>query len=647
MHIITNAAQLKDIPAKHAWVAYDIETTGLDPRKGEILLISLTTPDDTYVIDCTRIDKKDINILAPVLTQNIILGANIIFDYKWTLHHYGIELGHTIVDVMVNEMILTAGLFVRSFNGKPFSLQAITERRLGRKLNKDVRDEFIHYTGTLTDAAFAYAGEDTEVLYPIWQQQLLEFDLHSMRPIYELECQLLPVTAYMEYTGTPLDIDALKKLEAPFRRYVEACERMFQDIFISKGAAQWVVFGDTYSCLNITSKDQVKQAFQSLGMDITSLAKKELVKWDFKNRKRKDEVSFQQLLDLEDEDIADAIDNFGGYENPYLRAYSFFVGADKLLSSYVLGLAKKYDETTKRFYPWFRQVGARSTGRYSSDAQQIPKNEKLKRLGIDESIRECIVAPKGRKIIIADFSAIELIILADQSGDERLAFENSRGDLHLVVTKEVLGYFFPVAKEITKENKGTHPFKTLRDFSKTFSYGIAYGVTGKSISEQATVMLGAINLKMTAEQGDKGIELWKKAFPQAGKYLDVSALMAVTKGYTDSILGRKRFYDMESIRSNKWKYLAAKREGSNQRIQSTSADMTKLAMIKCFERLDRRKARIILSIHDEIVLESSTSYAETAAQILKESMEKAAQELLPVLGHTVIVHPAISERYDK
>lgn len=646
MQIIKTYEQLKTIPLDVSWIGYDLEFSNLDVRKGTLLLMSISTQDETYVIDCVALTKQQLQYLRPLLENALCIGANITIDFKYTLHHLGIELKY-MMDVMVNEMVLTSGLFVPANNGKPFSLQAIAERRLNVKLNKDVREEFINYNGSLSDQAYEYAAEDTKVLRPIFEQQLQEFSKYGMEEILDLEHRLLPVTAYMEYTGVPMNIERLRSLEAPFKRYVETCERMFQDIFIDKGAADVLVFGDTYSCINIDSRDQVIEAFNKLGMNITSLAQKELVKWDYKNRKRKDNVSFQQLLDSEDEDIADAIDNFGGFENPYLRAYAFYKGASKLLSAYVLGLADRYDSDTKRIYPWFKQMGARSTGRYSSDFQQIPQDKKLKRLGIDESIRQCVEAPKGRKLIIADYSAIELVILADFSGDERLAYENSKGDIHLVVTQEVLGHFFPLAKEITNENKGKHPYKTLRDFSKTFSYGIAYGVTGMSLADQGTALLGSLNLKFTAEMGDEGIALWKKAFPKAGKFLDNSANMAVTKGFTTSYMGRKRFYDLSEIASNKWRFLAAKREGSNQRIQSTSADMTKTAMVYCYEKLDKKQARIILSVHDELVIESTNSYVETARKIMKESMERAARDMLPNLGHTVVIEPAISERYDK
>lgn len=650
MNIVRDLEALRAIPVLD-WVGYDLETTGLDPKTGSILLVSLTNDAGTWVIDLSPHTGLSLtpDVIAELrrILDTFVINHNITFDYKWLYWHTGIEI-QNMTDTMVNEQILTAGKFIPTM-GKDgqFSLAAVAGRRLGIQLDKESRLEFINYTGEpLSEQAFKYAGEDTQCLKTIFDQQYAEIIANNLEATWKLENSLLPVTATMELQGVMIDKKALKRLEKPIQRYIDTCYRILQDLIIAGGGADRIVFGETYHAVNVSSKDQMIRAFNLLGIDVDSLAAKTLLKWDL----RADKVSLRILEDLlqaDEADIGEAIEHFGGYDNPYLRAYAFYTGAEKILGTYVLGLQEKI-QSDGRFYPWFRQCGARATGRYSSNAQQIPKNDKLERLGLkDLSIRECIVAPKGRKLIIADFSAIELVILADASGDMRLAHEILHGDIHIVVTKEVLGQFFPIAREITDENKKKSPFSNLRDFSKTFSYGIAYGVTGKNIADQATIKLAGMGLKLTVEQGNQGIQYWKRVFRQAGDYLDESAHMAVTKGYTTSLMGRRRWYDLEYIRANKYAFFAAQREGSNQRIQSTSADMTKLAMRYCFDSLDRKRANMVLSIHDEIVLESDEDYAEEAAQILKASMERAGRAILKNLGDAVIVKPAISDRYDK
>lgn len=628
------------------YASYDLETTGLDPKLDNILLVSLSTSIDTYVIDFTKLDICLLQELKPLFETAFIIGANITFDYRFLFWHTGIKIAR-MTDVMVNEQVLTAGKFIPPIGkARPFSLAAITHRRLGITLNKDVREEFINYAGSLSEEAYIYAAQDTSILKAIYDQQLVEIRAHGLEKIHELENSLLPVTAHMELSGVLIDKELLKSLESPMERYIETCNRVLQDLIIGNGAANRIICGDTYKAVNPKSKDQILEAFNLLGIDVDSLEAKVLAKWDLR-RNKETLARLENLLRVDEMDIQTAIEEFGGYNNPYLRAYAFLIGAEKLLGTYVKGLQEKIHADGK-FYPWFRQCGARSTGRYSSNAQQIPQNSKLDRLGLKGlSIRECFIAPKGKVLVIADFSSIELVILADFSGDTRLIYEHSIGDLHTLVCNEILSKIWTIAGTVTKENKNRQPFKLIRDFSKTVSYGIAYGVTGKSLSDQANTKLASLKLSLKPEQGDFIIEGWKSIFPEAGKFLNESARMAVTKGYTTSAWGRKRWFDLDYIKTNKWSYLAAQREGSNQRIQSTSADMTKLAMLYTHNLLNPKKGHIILSVHDEIVLEVDEDYAEQAAHILKMGMETAAREILKKLGHTVIVNPEISDRYNK
>lgn len=645
MNILTHKEQLNKYNKKHEWITFDLETTSLVERKGVILLLAVTTPEDSFVVDFTKIDIKEAFRLENLFQSDKVINHNITFDIRWWYTHTKIFIPNPVC-TMINEYILAAGKFLFGVKNY-YSLESVARRRLDKQLSKETRQEFINYSGSLSDQAYIYAQEDTLCIKPIYDLQMEEIKREGLEQTYELECSILNATAFMEMTGVLVDRDQLRSFIDPLQRYIKKCSRMLQDIFIESGYANEIYIGsDEYLCFNPGSRDQKIAALHSVGIHVPSLSTKDLIKWDYKNRKKELLVDYYSLIEKEDEDIAEALDQYGGYVNKYLRALSFLTGAQKLLNSYVIGLDEKIDENG-RWYPWFKQCGASATGRYSSNAQQIPKNDKLKRLNLNFSIRECFIASKGRKLIIADYPAIELVILAQRSGDKKLQYEISQGDIHLLVTREVMGHFIPQAKDITEENKGSGIYKLMRDFSKILSYGIGYGVTGSSLAEQATEKLGGMNVKITTEQGDQMVHMWKELFKDAGKYLRDTANNAVTKGYTTSIFGRKRYFDLEEIRKNKWKKLAAEREGCNQSIQSTSADMTKLATQLIFNGLDKSKARVILTIHDELVVEAVNSYAGKAAELVKECMEKAACILLPDLGSLVIVKPAISERYDK
>lgn len=637
--------------SKYNIIAYDLETTGLSPLYDKILLVSIAVSSSlAYVIDFTMIGMEHFSKLAPVLTNPKILKLlfNAVFDFKMSLSIAKIEINN-MFDSMLADQLLTAGLFVPGVKGKQFSLEAVAHRRLGVPMNKDIRNEFIGYQGKgFRQEAYEYAADDTKLLFPIYEQQIVEIKAHNLERICKLEMDIIPVTAVMELTGIRVDREKLESLVEPFTHYVDDCYRALQDVFISNGVASNITFdGPQYTAVNPASKPQMTDALAGMGITPKSLNAKDVVQWDFKNSNREVELHFSDIID--DADLADAIEKYGGLSNPVLRLFAFYTGAQKLLGTYVIKELDRIDPNTQRRYGWFKSLGARSTGRYSSDMQQKPKNDKLKRLGLGQySIRECYIASPNANLIIADYSGIELYILADRSQDETLEYDITQGDIHLTVTRATLGNYLPVAKEINDTNKKKHPFNLIRDASKTLSYGIAYGVSGASLADQMNIKLASLGVSFSPEMGDELIRLWKEvAFPNAGKWLDETGNLAVVRGYVDDAWGRKRFFDLEHIKDNKWKYFAAQREGKNAPIQMTSATMTKRAMQLTYNRLDKKRGRILLAVHDEIVLEASEKYTDTAKQILKESMEQAGQETMPRMGKYVVISPDVSKRYDK
>lgn len=636
---------------KHSVISVDTETQGLNSRKDKILLVPIaTSKDNCYVIDFTIIPFEHIKLLEPILTNpNILkLGFNLVFDWKMVFGQAKIEIVN-MFDCMLAEQLLTAGLFVPGVKGKQFSLEAVAHRRLGVPMNKDIRNEFIGYDGVgFRQEAYEYAAHDTMLLFPIYEQQIQEIREKELERVCDLEMGIIAVTSLMEHTGIRVDKEKLAALIGPFNRYVDTCYRALQDAFIEAGCAERILFDrNGYTAVNPASKPQMLEALAAMGITPKSLNAKDVVKWDFQNSGRHIELNYADLI--EDEDIVQAIDKFGGLSNPILRLYSFYTGAQKLVNVYVVKELERIDPETNRRYGWFKQLGARSTGRFSSDMQQKPKNSKLKDLGLGQySIRECYVASPGAKLVGADFSGIELYIVCDVSGDEKLEYEITQGDIHLAVTQTTLGVFLPMAREINDKNKKQYPFSSIRDASKIESYGICYGVSGASLADQMNIKLAHLGVTFSPEMGDELIRLWKEVtFPKAGKFLEETGNLAVTRGYVSDAWGRKRFFDLEHIKENKWRFFAAQREGKNAPIQMTSATMTKRAMQLCYEQLDRKRGRVLLSIHDEIILEASNKYVDTAARILKESMEQAGRELMPRMGKYVVVEPDIMDCYEK
>lgn len=634
--------------SQYSALAYDIESTGVDARHDVTLIIAIGTRDVQYAIDVRAIGETLVYAsLKTLLETKHLLIHNAVFDVGFMFQHkiYPTSIHCT----MITEQILTAG---KSFLVGA-DLASVAERYLGIEMSKDVRKEFIDaHDITLEEKHFAYAAKDVTYLFDIADKQLEKIALHDLQRIYDLEMALIPATVSMEQTGILVNRPELEQLIPYLTRLSKTADKAIQDLFIANGAANHIQFSkDGYIAVNLNSKQQVLQALALVGVNpVTkegkpSLNAKDVLRWDMKHTRN---VDLDEYDITGDDDIDEAIKAYEGLNNVYLRAIAYVTAIRKLLSAYVIGTLEKINPDTGRCHFWFRQVGAKATGRFSSNGQQIPNDRKLKRLSVPYTIRGTLIASPGRKLLIADYSAIELVILADRSGDERLGHEVIHGDVHIVVCHDALSSLVSTAREVTKDNKDKLPYKYLREAAKRVSYATAYGITGIALSEQLTIDLSALNVKVTRDQADTILHNWKTvAFPQAGDFLRQSSEMAVNKGFTRSALGRKRWYDLDYAAQEKWALFKIMREGSNHPIQSSSADMTKLAMLNIWRNLDFNRARMVLCVHDEIVIETTDRYAETAAKIMADGMNSAARTVLPIMGQYVNVKVSTSDRYDK
>lgn len=683
MKIITTLLQLKAAirEMQNADVlAYDIETTGLNPVSSIVLIVALATEKEQYAIDARRIGTQTIyNELKGILETKRLLIHNAAFDTKFAFH-YGV-LPRKVHCSLLTERLLSAGLL----RPEGFSLKAVVNRYKGLPMEKETRSEFIDNPDiVLEDRHFAYALTDIVYLFDIYRAQLGLVAEQKLEATYNLEMSLIPVTSVMEYTGITLDKIALEKLVPIFDQLVQQSERALQDLFIQSGSVSHILVGKGgYTAVNLNSKPikrtnkltgettynlgQVYQAFMALGVAPVdkkgnpTLLAKNILKWDMKNARDRT-YDYRKELGLEDDEsdsVANAIEAFEGLKHPILRAYAFYIAATKIRDSYILGTLDKYNADTQRVYFWFAQLGARSTGRYSSDGQQIPQDKKLEVLSIktpegeSASIRGCFIAPPKRKLLIADYSGIELVILADYSEDEVLGklivdSASEKDDMHLYVVRSAFGALHADAKNATLERKKEPVFKFLRQAAKPTSYGIAYGITPWALSDTISKELGPLNITCTPKQAEIILNDWKrKAFIKAGKWLDRTSRIATTQGYVETRMGRKRYFDLDYARRFEWKMHAIGREGCNAPIQGACVDIMKRAMCIIFSQLDMKRARIIWTVHDELIIESRDTYVSTAQQIMKNGMEQAAQELLPVMGQYVKVTVNISDRYNK
>lgn len=636
MRLVNSEQELREtLPLLTGTLYVDTETTGLDPYSCELLLLQIATEDDAFVYDYTQLPIETLKLFEPVLTSGetkVIHNAT--FDLK-ILFHFGKFVVEPVHDTMVTEAMLTAGL------NKKTALAAVVADRLGETLDKSVRDQFTKDFTHLTQEQIEYALKDVLVLRPIYRMQQEQIDKENLRKVYDMEMKLLKVVALMEYYGMPFDRNHLLKIEPMLESLIASAEKAVQRMVIEQGKADQIVFTkDGYKALNPSSNQQMLAFFNSIGIGISDLNARTVTEWDFRNRKNAGK--FDLPAELFDEDLMESIDAYGRYENLQLRTYAYLVGARKLQSTYVKGMQKDENPKTRRIHCTFRQIGA-ATGRFSSsnpNLQNLPSDQKMKDLGLSESIRHAFaVSGENRRLIIADYSTIELVIIADGSNDQNLI--GNLEDLHTYVAKEVMG-----VADINNSNKKQDPYKIWRDVAKMVNYSIAYSVGGQSLSKQMTIKLAPLGVKVDLQQADSYIDHWKKLFPDATEWLKKSSRSVVVNGFVEDSYGRRRWWKRDEFHQ-RWKREAAEREGANFPIQALSATMVKLALIKAYERLDYKRAIIVSTVHDEIILESTAKYADTARLILKEAMEEAAREVLPNLGSTVVVDPAISTRYDK
>lgn len=678
MNIIRTIAQLNSAVrelSKADTIAYDIESSGLLAQRDVVLIIALASETYQCAIDVRQIGAQvAYKAIQRILETKLIIAHNASFDVRFAFaYNVLVKRAHC---TMLTEKLLSAGLL----RPEGFSLKALVNRYKGVPMEKETRSEFIDNPDIkLEDRHFEYALTDTVYLFDIMRDQMRLIDEQGLRATYDLEMSIIPATSVLEYTGIALNEPALRGMIPTFDSLVRQSERALQDLFIQSGSVNHIlVTRDGYTAVNLNSKPikrtnkitgevtynlgQVYEAFGALGVTPTdkkgnpSLLAKNVLKWDMQNARGK-AYDYRAELSIDDSEendsFANAITAYEGLKHPVLRAYTFYIAATKLRDSYVIGTLNKYNPETKRVYGWFSQLGARSTGRFSSDMQQIPQDKKLQALSVNESIRGCFIAPQGRKLCSADYSGIEMVILADYSEDEVLGklivdSAEEKDDMHLYVVRSAFGALHPDAHNATLDRKKEPVFKFLRQAAKPTSYGIAYGITQWALADTISKELAPLGVTCTPKQAETILNDWKrKAFAKAGKWLDAMSRKAMTTGVVETRMGRKRYFDLDYARQYEWKLHAIGREGCNMPIQGACADIMKLAMYKIFTALDHRRARMIWQVHDELIIESTDAYAPTAARIQKECMELAAQELLPVMGKYVRVSVSVSQKYEK
>jgi DNA polymerase-1 len=397
--LITNPDGLADVAAfleGAREVALDLETTGLDPRKDSVRLLSLATKTGTYIVDCRRVDPTE---LLPILTEATVVAHNALFDLGF-LSPLGFEVGK-VVDTMILSQLLYAGSKVEPLKRgqTSHSLDSVVERELGIELDKTHQSS--DWGNTLTPEMIEYAARDVEILIPLHEVLKAKIEEAGLTYVAEIEHRTLAAVVWMSSTGVPIDASGWRE----HARRIEAdTERLESEL---KALAPEHPDGKAW---NFGSPQQVRKAAKLLGAD---------------------------LPDTKDETLA-----LSAKEHEFISALRDYRKASKLASTYgTTWLENGYCEDGRIYASW-RQLRA-ATGRMACDhpnLQNIPRSGPL---------RSYIRPPVGRVYVIADYSQIELRIAAKISGDTEMLSAYTEGrDLHTLTAQNLTG-----CKDVSKDDR--------------------------------------------------------------------------------------------------------------------------------------------------------------------------------------------------
>lgn len=562
---------------KQQVVCFDTETTSLNELEAELVGMSFSYKKGlAYYVPLSE-DQGEVlqtlEIFRPFFEKEDLLKVahNLKFDYK-VLKKYNITVKGAMFDTMIAHYLLNPdgrhGMDYLSevyLNYKPVSIETIIGKK--GKNQGTFRDADLR---TQTD----YAAEDADVtfqLYELFAPQLKKENLEEL--FFNIEMPLMEVLAKMELSGISLDEKWLAQESIDLENDLRQLESKIFEIS-----------GEEF---NMNSPKQLGEIlFEKMQLD--PKAKKT------KTGQYATSEDVLQKLSSKHEIIKHILE---------YRTYQ------KLKSTYVDALPSQIEKTDNRVHTNFSQTTA-ATGRLASvnpNLQNIP----IRTLR-GQQIRGAFVSAEGKKIISADYSQIELRLIAEISGEDNMikAFQDGE-DIHASTAAKL--FKIPL-EEVSK---------TQRSQAKTVNFGILYGQGAFALAEQTG---------LSRSEAKQMIEAYYETYPKLKEYMAAQVHRAREQGYVETILGRKRH--LKDINSGNFVVRAhAERNAVNAPIQGSAADVVKMAMIKIQKELEKEKlqTKMLLQVHDELVFESPIDEVELATNIIKMEMESAIETQVPLL----------------
>lgn len=538
-----------------------VESHGENPHQSEGIGLAIAAGERVYVVPYASLFSKEAAALRDWLADaDAAITGYDLHKAELVLARSGFELRGQSFDVQLAAYLLDPTEADPSLTGllQRMGLPSIPfdEAVFGKGAKFRVPDD---------EALAAHLAAKADAVRRIARPLAEELDKAGMRTLYyELEQPLAVILAGMEKQGISVRAEALEELGKEFQSGIE---RIMSEIYRLAGFE-----------FNIGSPKQLGEVlFDKLGLPVI----------------KKTKTGYST-----DAEVLEKLEPY----HEIVRLILHYRTLTKLQSTYIEGLLKEIRPEDGKIHTYYRQTIA-ATGRLSS---QFPNLQNIPiRLEEGRQIRKAFVpSEQGWHIVAADYSQIELRVLAHISGDEGLkeAFRNEM-DVHTKTAMDVFG----VSADQVDSN--------MRRQAKAVNFGIVYGISDYGLSQ---------NLNITRKEAAAFIEQYFNAFPGVRKYMDDIVAQAKQDGYVKTLLERRRY--LPDIRASNFNLRSfAERTAMNTPIQGTAADIIKLAMVRMDEELRERglKSRMLLQVHDELVFEVPPEELETMKKLVPETMARA------------------------
>ena len=536
-------------------LAVDTETTGLDPLSDRLRLIQLSGEGlPILIIDCFTFLPGGAGVLREVMeSRSVKIFQNAKFDLQffmaWDINP------SPLFDTML------AGQLLRSSGGPPrANLAALLKHYLDEDAVKD--EQAGDWGGELREAQLQYAARDVASLARLREAMVAELYANGLEAAARIEFACVQAVAQMEYTGVCLDAERWAGLTARTEKERGAALAVLRGYSGAPVTQMNLWGGGDAANYNYDSNQYILSLLRANGIEADATSKR-------------------------------VLSAHSGH--PLIKAISAYRKASKALSSFLYPIPGMIHKNTGRLHPRYGQIGAWS-GRMSCggpNIQQIPR---------DAEFRSCFIAAPGKKLVIADYSQIELRVAARISGDARMIGAYKRGeDLH-TLTASLLSDI--PAGAVTKSQ---------RQAAKAVNFGLVFGMGAEGLRQYAQQSYG---VDMTLAQAEAFRDGFFRAYPGIADWH--RRVKAANENEGRTLSGRKFSFGGGSGLAGRY----------NTPVQGTAADIAKAALGAFFRRAKGTGARIIAAVHDEIIVEAGAGEAEAAAALLKDAMEASGRAVL-------------------